>query len=196
MIVDYKKIPLYNAKQDKWEEVSFNSQEEFGNKLDSLFSDKCEYHFDETSLHFNTHARFFDKNGYYHNLTPKTKEWIEWWDFEKLKCTKGVFFKNGDKEWYLPREYYDWLNFLKLANKEQDGAFTFPYVLDIQYHLALYEKRAECHNKHSILCKRRQMASSLYHCAKLYNRYCFNENSVNKILSIGILSLYMYKNYI
>lgn len=183
MIVDYKNIPLYNAKQDKWEEVSFNSQEEFGNKLDSLFSDKCEYHFDETSLHFNTHARFFDKNGYYHNLTPKTKEWIEWWDFEKLKCTKGVFFKNGDKEWYLPREYYDWLNFLKLANKEQDGAFTFPYVLDIQYHLALYEKRAECHNKHSILCKRRQMASSLYHCAKLYNRYCFNENSVNKIFA-------------
>lgn len=171
MIVDYKNIPLYNVKQDKWEEVSFSSQEEFAHKLDSLFSDKCEYHFDETSLHFNKHAKHFDKHGCYHNLTPKTKEWIEWWDFEKLKCTKGVFFKNGDKEWYLPREYYDWLNFLKLANKEQDGAFTFPYVLDIQYHLALYEKRAECHNKHAILTKKRQMASEQPHSEPVLGEY-------------------------
>jgi hypothetical protein len=83
------------------------------------------------------------------------------------KCVRGVIYKQGDKQWYLPRDYYFFLNYCQFANKEKADIDTFPDIRDIQYHLSLYEKRAEAHHLHSILTKKRQMASSLLHCAKI-----------------------------
>lgn len=181
MKIAYTKIPTYDAQKDLWYETNFESQEEFAKYLDSIWSDECEYYFDETSFKFNAEARKFNRDKFYTSAPWASTEHKEYFKKEKIKCRRGVIFINGDKQWYLTRDYYMWLNFLPVANKEQNGIDTFPEVRDIQYHLALYEKRAEAHHKHAILTKKRQMASSLYHCAKTLNAIWFEKNAMCKI---------------
>lgn len=163
MLVAYKKIPTYNVQKNEWSYTSFDSQEDFASYLDSLWNDECEYNFDETSYIFNKEARFFTKNGFYTDAQWGSAEHKAYFKKEKEKCRKGVIYINNDKQWYLTREYYMLLNFLPIANKEKGGRDTFMDVRDIQYHLALYEKRAEAKHKHAVLCKKRQMASEQPH---------------------------------
>jgi len=47
--------------------------------------------------------------------------------------------------------------------------------------MALYEHLAELHWKHAIILKKRQIASSYFHMAKLLNQYWFEEGAVLKI---------------
>jgi hypothetical protein len=47
--------------------------------------------------------------------------------------------------------------------------------------MALYEHLAELHWKHAIILKKRQIASSYFHMAKLINQYWFEEGAVLKI---------------
>lgn len=183
MNIAFTKIPTFTVQTQEWTYTSFDSQIEFGKYLDLLWNDECEYDFDETSFIFNLEARKWLKYKVYISAQWGSADHKAYFKKEKEKCRRGVIYKNGDKEWYLPREYYMWLNFLPVANKEQGGIDTFPEVRDIQYHLALYEKRAEAHHKHAILCKKRQMASSLFHCAKTINSIWFEQNSVCKIFA-------------
>jgi hypothetical protein len=73
-----------------------------------------------------------------------------------------------------------WLNFLPIYDKEEKR-FDFAKVRDAQYHMALYEHLAEMHYKHAIILKKRQIASSYFHMAKLINQYWFEEGAVLKI---------------
>jgi hypothetical protein len=73
-----------------------------------------------------------------------------------------------------------WLNFLPIYDKEEKR-FDFAKVRDAQYHLALYEHLAELHYKHAIILKKRQIASSYFHMAKLINQWIFEEGAVLKI---------------
>lgn len=183
MKIAYTRIPTYNAETEEWAETNFESQAEFAKYLDSIWNDECEYNFDSTSFLFNKEARKFLKQKCYIDAQWNSPDHREYFKKEKQKCRRGVIYINGDKQWYLTREYYMWLNFLPVANKEKGGIDTFPEVRDIQYHLALYEKRAEAHHKHSVLCKKRQMASSLFHCAKTLNAIWFEKNAVCKIFA-------------
>jgi hypothetical protein len=83
-----------------------------------------------------------------------------------------VLVKSGKETWYLAREYYMWLNFLPIFNKEIQ-AFGFADIRDAQYHMALYEQLAELHYKHAAVLKKRQIASSYYHAGKLINQQWF-----------------------
>lgn len=47
--------------------------------------------------------------------------------------------------------------------------------------MALYEMLAELHNKHVAILKKRQIASSYFHMAKLLNQFWFEEGSICKI---------------
>jgi len=73
-----------------------------------------------------------------------------------------------------------WLNFLPIYDKEEKR-FDFAKVRDAQYHMALYEILGEMHYKHAIILKKRQIASSYFHMAKLINQYWFEEGAVLKI---------------
>ena len=183
MKIAHKRIPTYNVQTELWTETNFDNQELFGVYLDSLWNNECDYYFDETTKLFNSEARKFSKHGYYTSEPWASSEHKEYFRKEKAKCRRGVIYINGNKQWYLTREYYMWLNFLPISNKEQNYIDTFPEVRDLQYHLALYEKRAEAHHKHALLTKRRQMASSLYHCAKTINALWFEKNAVCKIFA-------------
>lgn len=175
----YKIVPTYNH-DGTWSTTEFETLEDFRAFLVPLFKEPGEYHFDETSLIFNEEGRKFQKQGYYCSAPIKTKDFIYYWDGQKSKCRNGVIYHGKENTWYISRDYYMWLNFLPIYDKEEKR-FDFAKVRDAQYHMALYEHLAELHYRHAIILKKRQIASSYFHMAKFINQWVFEEGAVLKI---------------
>lgn len=173
-----RKIPTHE--NGEWSYTEFETDQAFIDFLLSCFKEPGLYEFDETSYVFNSQARLFNKQGFYCASPLNTKDFRSYWDSEKEKCRKGVIFRNKGKAWYLTRDYYMWLNFLPIYDKEEK-VYGFAKVRDAQYHMALYEILAELHYKHAAILKKRQIASSYFHMGKLINTYWFEEGSVCKI---------------
>lgn len=174
----YKEVPTWD--NGTWTTTQFLTKEEYVEFVLSVFKEPGEYEFDETSLIFNEEATKFNTNGYYCDAPFKSADFMHYWDSEKDKCRKGVIYHSGEKSWYLCREYYMWLNFLPIYDKEEKK-FGFAKVRDAQYHMALYEHLAELHNRHAIILKKRQIASSYYHMGKFINTYWFESGAVLKL---------------
>ena len=136
-----------------WTVTDFNSHAEFTELVQSVFKEPGKMELDETTKEFNLQARNYNQNGYYCPYPKGTKDFIDYWEFEKKKCRNGVLFINGDKKWYLPREYYMWINFLPIYDKIKKR-FDFPQIWDVQIYIALYELLAELHSKHGIIVKK------------------------------------------
>ncbi len=175
----YKSVSTY-YNEIQGVHTEFQTKEEFRDFLTPLFKEPGKYQFNEISRLFNSEARRYNIEKAYCFAPLNTKDYIKYWDDQKDKCRNGVIFKSGDLTWYLPREYYMWLNFLPIFNKEIQS-YGFADVRDAQYHLALYELLAELHNKHVALLKKRQIASSYYHMAKLINQLWFEEGVTLKM---------------
>lgn len=173
-------IPTYDANHTTWSYTIFEQRDEFVVFLKSLFKEPGKYEFDETSFLFNEQARKFNKNKFFCSAPLKSKDFLNYWETEKEKCRKGVIYKSNGKTWYLTRDYYMWLNFLPIYNKEI-AKFGFPDVRDAQYHMALYEDIAKYSYKHAAILKKRQIASSYFHAAKMINGFWFEEGWVNKM---------------
>jgi hypothetical protein len=178
MITPYTEIPTYE--NGTWSDTVFYTREELKAFALSIFKEPGQYQFDEVSVLFNEQARNFQKNGFYCQAPFKSKDFLLYWDEQKRRCRKGVIFKNNGKAWYITRDYYMWLNFLPIYDKEEKR-FDFAKVRDAQYHMALYELLAELHYKHAIILKKRQIASSYFHMGKLINTFWFEEGAVLKI---------------
>jgi hypothetical protein len=174
----YQDIPTWD--NGTWTSTSFESREEFATYVRDLFKEPGEYHFDETSKEFNAEATKFNTQGFYCDSPFKSRDFISYWEGEKQKCRRGVIYKSGDNTWYIARDYYMWLNFLPIFNKEIQQ-FGFADIRDAQYHLALYEMLAELNYKHAAILKKRQIASSYYHMAKLINQLWFEAGVTLKI---------------
>ncbi|HPF82668.1 MAG TPA: Hint domain-containing homing endonuclease [Bacilli bacterium] len=176
----YKSVPLYNVKLEMWERKDFPTQSSYVDWLWSLWKEPGQYDFDDTVHLFNEQAKIFDKRGIFCQHPSNSKDFVTYWEDQKDKCKNGVIYQNGSKEWFIPREYYMLLNFLKIYNKEKKN-FTFIDVRDAQYHMALYEELAEHSGKHVAVLKKRQMLSSYYHAAKLINRFWFDSGAICKL---------------
>ena len=174
----YISIPTWE--KGVWTHTEFIKRDDFRKFIISLFKEPGKYEFDETSLMFNEQASNFRNQKYFCKAPQGTRDFIEYWDAEKEKCRFGAIFKNKGKSWYLPRDYYMWLNFLPINNKET-RKFDFADIRDAQYHMALYELLAELHHMHCAILKKRQIASSYFHCGKLINQLWFEETPVLKI---------------
>jgi hypothetical protein len=174
----FREVPTYENGQ--WDVTTFYTREEFRDFLLSIFKEPGKYNFNESSKIFNEEGRKFQKQGYYCAAPIKTKDFIAYWNDQKAKCRNGIIVKEGDQKWYITRDYYMWLNFLPIYDKEEKR-FDFAKVRDAQYHMALYEHLAELHWKHAVILKKRQIASSYFHMAKLLNQYWFEEGAVLKI---------------
>jgi len=167
----YQDIPTYD--NGNWTTTSFDSREDFGNFIRELFKEPGKYKFNETTnTVFISESLKFKKNGVYCTAPYKSRDFINYWDDQKTKCRKGIIVKEGDDTWFLAREYYMWLNFLPIFDKEIQQ-FGFAKIRDAQYHLALYELLAEINYKHSAILKKRQIASSYYHMGKFINQQWF-----------------------
>ena len=174
----YKKIPTY--KDGVWSETEFKTIEELKEFINLIFKVPGQYDFDETSFIFREQAELFNKNGFYCDKPFRSKDFNKYWEDQKNKCRNGVIYHHNNKTWYLTRDYYMWLNFLPIFDKEEK-AYGFAKVRDAQYHMALYEWLAETSSKHVAILKKRQIASSYFHMAKLINQYWFEEGSICKI---------------
>ena len=173
-------ISVPTFKDGSWTVSEFSTREEFKDFLTPLFKQPGEYKFDEFSKMFNAEARQFQIQKYYCEAPIKSKDFINYWNDQKHKCRTGVIVYGNNTHWYLSRDYYMWLNFLPIYDKEEKK-FDFAKVRDAQYHMALYEILAELDYKHVIILKKRQIASSYFHMAKLLNQYWFEEGAVLKI---------------
>lgn len=165
---------------DNWSHTTFQTRQDFIDFLLPLFKEPGKYEFDETTLLFNAEAKKYREKHTYCIYKENSRDYINYWEDQKEKCRKGVIFKNNGKTWYLPREYYMWINFLPI-NDKMKKKFDFPNIWDTQYHMALYELLAELHHKHVAIVKKRQIASSYYHCAKMINLIWFEETPIIKM---------------
>ena len=171
-------IPTYD--NGTWSTTEFKDDTEFQEFIFDLFKEPGKYEFDETSLIFVEEATKFNKDGLYCSSPFRSKDFTTYWEDQKNKCRQGVIYKNNNKTWYLTRDYYMWLNFLPIFDKEEKK-YGFAKVRDAQYHMALYELLAELNNQHSAILKKRQIASSYFHMGKIINTYWFEEGSTCKI---------------
>jgi len=174
----YKKIPQY--KEGVWSHKNFETREDFIRFLFTIFKEPGQYQFDETALLFNEQAEIFNKQGYYCSKPFRSKDFTIYWNDQKEKCREGVIFYGKKNVFYVTRDYYMWLNFLPIFDKEEKK-YGFAKVRDAQYHMALYELLAELHYRHAAILKKRQIASSYFHMAKIINQFWFEEGSICKI---------------
>ena len=177
-MTNYKIIPTWN--EGVWEETEFQTIEDFREFILSIFKEPGLYDFDDTSFIFNEQATTFNNQGFYCDKPMRSKDFMKYWEDQKNKCRQGVIYKNKGNTWYLTRDYYMWLNFLPIFDKEEK-AYGFAKVRDAQYHMALYEIMAEINYKHVAILKKRQIASSYFHMGKLLNMYWFEEGATLKI---------------
>ena len=175
---DFITVPTWE--NGEWGSTSFKTRDDFKNFLLPLFKEPGKYNFDETSYEFNIEARKWNEKGYYCPYPEGSRDFREYWDDQKRKCRYGVIYKSRGNTWYLPREYYMWINFLPINDKVKKK-FAFPDVWDSQYHMALYELLAELHYLHCAVLKKRQFGSSYFHCAKLINQIWFEETPILKM---------------
>ena len=167
----YQDIPTYD--NGTWTTTSFESREDFSNFIRELFKEPGKYNFNETTNQvFISESVKFKKDGVYCTAPFKSRDFINYWDDQKTKCRKGIIVKDGDNTWFVAREYYMWLNFLPIFDKEIQQ-FGFAKIRDAQYHMALYELLAELNYKHAAILKKRQIASSYYHMGKFINQQWF-----------------------
>ena len=175
----YKDIPCYD--NGVWTVTSYESRQEFKIDLETnYFKEPGEYKLDETVLEWQKEANRFRLKGYYCDQPEGSRDFIKYWDEQKLRSRKGCFFWNNGKKWYLPRDYYFWINFLQIPDKvKKDDDFTD--IWDSQLHMALYEFIGELSYKHGTILKKRQFGSSLYHAAKIINILWFEKSPILKI---------------
>jgi hypothetical protein len=179
MSTPYKSVPTW--KDGVWYKTDFDTLEEFRDFVKSTFKEPGKYDFDETSEIFNEHSRLYRKQGDIYSMTTyMSKDYITYWDDAKDKNRNGAIFHNNGKTWYLPRDYYMWINFLPIYDKVKKK-FDYAMVWDVQLHIALYELLAELHFKHAGIVKKRQIASSYFHMAKMINQIWFEEGCILKI---------------
>jgi len=175
----YQDIPTYE--NGNWTSTSFESRQDFTNFVFSVFKEPGKYNFNSTTNEvFISESTKFRKDGVYCTAPFKSRDFINYWDDQKLKCRKGIIVKDGKETWFVAREYYMWLNFLPIFDKEQQK-FDFAKIRDAQYHMALYELLAELNYKHSAILKKRQIASSYYHMGKFINQQWFEAGVTLKI---------------
>jgi len=184
MKIPIKNIPTYDADLDQWSTTSFSTQREFGDfLLNECFKEPGEYGFDESTKAWNKLAQIFDSEKIYTPHAEGSTDYWKFWDEEELKCRLGIIWKNGEKIWYLTRDYYFLLNYCPIINKEKGNEESFASIRDVQYHMMMYEKIAEAYHLHSAELKKRQMLYSYCHVAKLLNFVWFENKKTMKMLA-------------
>ena len=173
-------ISVPTWKDGEWFDTDFETKEEFRDYVLMLFKEPGKYRFNEDIYIVNEEARKFEKDSVYCLAPFKSKDFIYYWNEQKRRCQNGILVHSGSVSWYITRDYYMWLNFLPIFNKEIQK-FGFAKIRGAQYHMALYELLAELHYKHAAILKKRQIASSYFHIAKLLNQLWFEPGVTLKI---------------
>lgn len=171
-----------------WTTTIFETRNDFKDFVLSMFIKLGKLKLTKLSFKFNEQARKFNKLGYYTDAPDNSIDFLNYWGTkenehilsEKSKCRKGVIIKDDKNTFYLTRDYYFWINFLPIFDKEKKK-FDFPNIWDSQYYACLYELLAELNYKHVALLKKRQWGNSYLHCAKILNQFWFESGVTLKV---------------
>ena len=108
-------ISIPTWEKGEWiEDTIFNTMDDFITYLLNLFKEPGEYVFDDSVEHWQEQALVYKKKGYYCTAPFRSRDFMRYWDNQKRKSRKGVIYKSINKEWFLTRDYYFWLNFLPI----------------------------------------------------------------------------------
>jgi len=171
----YNSIPTYNSKEDTWSYTNFETRDEFKVFVWSKFKPPGELKLYNTQA-WRQKASYFEQKGYYTDAPYKSRDYINYWNIEKEKCTKGVIID----DFYLTRYYYFWINFLRINDKKVNK-LNFPEILDSQYYFFLYVDLCILEYKYETVVKKRQWGGTFQHLAILINDVWFEEGYINKI---------------
>lgn len=158
----YTEIPYYE--NGEYSTMSFDSKEDFATFLEeNCFKEIGEYQFNQdvhdVALRMQKN---YNELGYYSDLREGTKDHDKFWDNEKLFCRKGLIMKIDGRYYYFSRFLYFWLNFCPIYWKDLKMVLL-PSLIDVHYHVDLYEFIARLKGLHGIMTKKRQMGSTFYH---------------------------------
>lgn len=171
----YISIPTYSSKEDKWSYTDFETRDEFKAFVWTKFKQPGKLNLRNTWT-WRQQAAKYEKDGYYCNSPYNSKDFREFWNQEKEKCTKGVIID----EFYLTRYYYFWINFLPINDKKVNK-LQFPQIWDSQYYFFIYEYLCELEYRYSVVVKKRQWGSTFQHLAILINDVWFEQGFINKV---------------
>lgn len=187
MRIPCKNIPTYDCDKGEWTTTSFEEQIELAKfLLEKCFKEPGEYQFhkDFTQLWNKAGQSFMQEKkvsgeGSYTNHVEGSNEFWDFWDTEKYKSRLGVFWIYKERWYYTTRDYYFFINYCPIVNKEIGMESSFSTVRDGQYHMMLYEKIAEAFHQHSVILKKRQFLYSNCHVGKTLNWMVFeNEKRI------------------
>ena len=109
----YISIPTYSSAENKWSYTDFENKEDFVKFIRSKFKPPGELKLKNTWA-WRIEAAKFEEQGYYCNSVVKSKDFVDYWDREKEKCTKGIIVD----DYYLTQYYYFWINFLPINDRQ------------------------------------------------------------------------------
>lgn len=171
----YKSIPTYNS-ETGWSTTEFKELKDFILFIKSKISKVGKYDLYDSYL-FREQAIKYESMRSYTKLQIRSKDWINYWEFEKLKSTEGVII-NG---FYLTEHYYFYLNFCPIYNVIEQST-EFPEVWDSHYEYCLKSKLAFLTGKHVGVLKKRRWGFSYLECADLHRYFIFERDSICKLL--------------
>jgi len=176
MIFKPFKILEYTSYNDKWQEREFTQYAEWLSFLYSCYKFPGEYNFKNTEKWVENATRFTETKKYT-DVSPRSKEYKEFWLLERRKCKQGIIVDDV----FVSPDYYWFLNYTPIFNKVE-MKFTFPEIWDGHYHYDLYMYLATQEDEDVAMAKARQKGISLYHVARLARKLWFYQKANLKIL--------------
>lgn len=170
----YIKIPrLLNG---NWDFLEFKSKKEYLDFLKSKLNKIGNYNLKNTNL-FRSSALKFINTGKYTDKVAKSKEWIDYWDFEKIKSWYGVIID----DYFLTGHYYFYLNFCPIY-QVQKKKLEHPEVWDSHYDYTIRLEISKHTGLHSLVLKKRRWGFSLITVADMYRMFIFKNKSILKFI--------------
>ncbi len=183
----YREIPVYDFETGEVSSRIFEKKAEYITYLTSHFKLPGSYNLYKNEGVWNAEGRNFYKKGYYCNLVTGSRDFIKYWDQEKVKCDLrgGVIYKGEGLEYFVPGPYYFYLNFCPIFNKKRNEQ-CLPDIRDSDLHFYLYVALCLEEGKHSIVTKSRQKGFSYKHASILVLNTWFGFHQVNKIFAYKV----------
>lgn len=170
----YIKIPTF--KDGIWSFTEFKTKADYISFLKSKLNKIGEYKLKDTYL-FREAAIKFINNGRYTDKVEKSKDWIEFWDFEKLKNWNGVIIN----DYFLTGHYYFYLNYCPIYQVQKEK-LEHPEVWDSHYDFTIRLEIAKQTGQHSLVVKKRRWGYSLLTVADMYRLFIFKNKSILKFI--------------
>lgn len=185
--MNYREIPVYDFETGEISQKDFETKKDYIAFLNSHFKHPGSYKLKKSHGIWNMEGLKFYKTGYYCNFVTGSRDFIKYWDAEKVKCDieGGVIYKGEGLEYFVPGPYYFYLNYCPIYNKVKKIQML-PDIWDSDLHFFMYVALCQEEGRHSIVTKSRQKGFSFKHAAILVLNTWFRRNQTNKIFAYKV----------